>query len=368
MPESYRVGIIGRTGRGDYGHGLDGVWRDVPGTTVVAVADEDAAGRTAAAERLGARRTYADYRELLEKERPQIVSIAPRWLDAHHEMVCAAAESGCHILLEKPLCRTLAEADAMVATCERKHVKLAIAHQTRYSPRIDRVKELIARGDLGEVVELRGRGKEDRRGGGEDLIVLGTHVMDLVRYLAGDPRWCFAEVREAGRRVTKAQVREGAEGIGPLAGDLVEAVYRLAGGAVASFGSRRDPPTNGARFGLTLYGTRGLVEMGTGYLPPVFFLPEPSWSPGRARSRPIPITSAGPGQPEPLPDGGLHAGNVLLARDLIRAIETDTQPRSSLYDGRAALEMILAVYASHRINAPVTFPLKDRAHPLSFPF
>jgi hypothetical protein len=58
-------------------------------------------------------------------------------------------------------------------------------------------------------------------------------------------------------------------------------------------------------------------------------------------------------------------GNRLIALDLIRAIETDTQPKGSMYDGRAALEMIMAVYESHRLKEPVTIPLKNREHPLS---
>ena len=64
---------------------------------------------------------------------------------------------------------TLAEADEMVEACERHHVKLAISHQTRYSPRAQRIKELIADGRLGDILELHGRGKEDARGGGQAL-------------------------------------------------------------------------------------------------------------------------------------------------------------------------------------------------------
>ncbi|MHC4146505.1 MAG: hypothetical protein ACYSUD_17205 [Planctomycetota bacterium] len=61
-----------------------------------------------------------------------------------------------------------------------------------------------------------------------------------------------------------------------------------------------------------------------------------------------------------------HAlGNRLIALDLIRAIETNTQPKGSAYDGRAALEMILVVYESHRLGAPARLPLKNRRHPLS---
>jgi hypothetical protein len=57
--------------------------------------------------------------------------------------------------------------------------------------------------------------------------------------------------------------------------------------------------------------------------------------------------------------------NVWIARDLLEAIEKDRQPRGSMYDGRAALEMILAVYESHRLRTAVDLPLKNRRHPLT---
>src|SRR5512134_2834710 len=126
MPAPYRVAVIGRTGKGDYGHGLDVVWNNVENVQVVAVADPDEKGRAEAAKRVKAPKAYADYREMLEKERPQIVSVAPRWLDCHRDMVLACAEHGCHVFLEKPMARTLKEADEMVAAFEAKHLKLAI--------------------------------------------------------------------------------------------------------------------------------------------------------------------------------------------------------------------------------------------------
>ena len=52
---------------------------------------------------------------MLEKERPQIVSVAPRWLDCHRDMVLACAEHGCHVFLEKPMCQDLEQADEMIA-------------------------------------------------------------------------------------------------------------------------------------------------------------------------------------------------------------------------------------------------------------
>src|SRR2546423_5034561 len=179
--KKYRVAVIGRTGKGGYGHGLDVVWKDIDNVEVVAVSDPDEKGRAAAAKRIGAASAYADYRAMLEKEKPQIVSVADRHLDQHRDMVVACARAGASVFLEKPMARTLAEADEMVRACEMHHVKLAIAHQTRYSPRVERIREMIAAGRLGDLLELRGRGKEDARGGGQDLKVLGTHVMELMR-------------------------------------------------------------------------------------------------------------------------------------------------------------------------------------------
>jgi predicted dehydrogenase len=361
----YRVAVIGRTGRGNYGHGLDVVWNDIDQAQVVAVADEDPQGLAAAANRLKAPNAYADYRRMLEKERPQIVSVAPRWLDCHRDMVLACAEFGCHVFLEKPMCQTLEQADEMIAALERRNLKLAIAHQTRYSPTLRHAQRLIAEGRLGDVLELRGRGKEDRRGGGEDLMVLGTHIMDLMRFFAGDPQWCFAHVRDGRKPVTKSEVRDGAEGIGPLAGDEIHATYRFKRTTTGYFSTHRASHGASKRFGLQVFGTKGILTMTTGALPQVWFVEDPSWQPGRSKAPWKRLTSAGIDKPESLSDRGQALGNRLIALDLIRAIETGTQPNGSMYDGRAALEMILAAYESHRLNAPVPLPLKNRRHPLS---
>ena len=370
MP-NYRVAVIGHTGRGNYGHGLDVVWRQIPNVQIVAVADADDQGRSAAQKRLGAKNAYADYRDMLKKERPNIVSVADRWLNQHRDMVVACAEVGASIFLEKPMCRTLAEADEMVAACEKHHVKLAIAHQTRYSPRLARVKEMIAAGQLGDILELRGRGKEDTRVGGQDLMVLGTHILDLMRFVAGDARWCTARVGVVGKDrvapITKADIREGGEGMGPIAGDHIVAQFGFDKGIVGHFASQKSTrrPGEPDRFGLTICGSRGVIQLTTGSLPAAFFLADPSWFPGRTGAAWQEITSAGVGKPETMKDGGLGQGNVWISQDLIEAIEKDRQPKGSIYDARAALEMILAVYESQRLRATVELPLRNRRHPLT---
>src|SRR5215211_7203200 len=76
----YRACVIGHTGRGGYGHGLDTAFQKVPGVTVVGLADPDEKGRAAAARRAGAVRAYADYREMLARERPNLVAIGPYYV------------------------------------------------------------------------------------------------------------------------------------------------------------------------------------------------------------------------------------------------------------------------------------------------
>jgi len=365
MAAAYRVAVIGHTGRGNYGHGLDKVWREVAGVEIVGVADADPKGLAQAVARLKAPKGFEDYRQMLDQLRPDLVAVCPRWLDQHCDMVVAAAERGVRgIYLEKPLCRTLAEADRMVAACEKHRVKLALAHQTRYSPKLPVIEDLLGSGRIGRVLELRARGKEDERGGGEDLWVLGCHVLNLVHHFGGDPLWCFGCVRQEGRPIAAADIRPGNEGIGPLAGDEVHAMYGLAGGAVAHFDSVRRAGGKQSRFGLQILGSQGIIAMTTGYLPDAFLLADPLWSPGRSGKRWLPISSAGVDQPEPLTDGGLGAGNVLAVNDLIDAVQQDRQPEANIYEGLVATQMIAAVFESQRQGKPVSLPLENRENPL----
>ena len=366
MSNNYRIGIIGHTGRGNYGHGLDHVWSHVPKTKIVAVSDPDESGRRQAIKRLGLSQGFADYRKMLDEAKPDIVSICPRWPDQHRDMVVATAERGIHIYMEKPLCRALDEADEMVAACEAQNVKLAIAFQTRYSPKLPVIRDLIEDGQMGELLELRGRGKEDHRGGGEDLWVLGSHIMNLMHYFAGEPKWCTAAVRQNGKPVSGDDVHPGVEGIGPLAGDVLNAMYGLPDGVTGYFASHRNTTAGRpSRFGLKIFGSRGVIDLVTGYVPEAHFLPDPSWSPGRSGKSWLPISSQGVDKPEPFAGQTNEDGNVAACHDLIAAIEEDRQPEASIYEARQSVEMIASVFEAHRLGKPVSLPLEARKNPLS---
>lgn len=362
---NYRIGIIGRTGRGDYGHATDEAFLGLANCQTVAVADDDPVGLAAMAKKHEVDQAFADYRQMLDRAKPDIVVIGQRWLDQHRDMAVAAAERRIDVYMEKPFCRTLAEADQVVDACERTHTKLALAHPTRYSPKLQTVKRLIAEGAIGKVLEYRGRGKEDKRGGGEDLWVLGTHVMDMIRALAGHPAWCFARVTQNGHPVAQADVIEGNEGIGPLAGDSVTAMYGLADGATAYFQSVKNRAGKGSRYGLQIYGSAGIFEILEGMMPSVKYLGDPSWSPGRSKAVWQHVSTAGIGKPETLTDGLWQNRHRPAALDLLEAIEQNRQPTSSVYEARGATEMIVAVFESHRQGSPVELPLENRQNPLA---
>lgn len=365
MAKKYRIGIIGSTGRGNYGHALDEAFVGVENCENVAIADDNADGLAKTAEKLKVTQTFADYRKMMDKVKPDIVVIGPRWMDQHRAMAVEAAKRGVHIYMEKPFCRNLEEADQIVDACERTHTKLAVAHPTRYSPKLDRVKRLIEAGRFGKVLEYRMRGKEDRRGGGEDLWVLGSHVIDKVRGLAGHPKWCFAQVEEGGEPVSKKHVKEGAEGIGPLAGDSIRAMFGMADGSTAYFSSVRNTAGNPTRYGLRIYCSHGLIEILEGTMPSVKCLRDRSWSPARSDQKWLNVSSKGWDQPEDLKGPLYDTRHMLAVTDLITSIEKDHEPKCGMYEARGVVEVIASIFESHRQGGPVKLPLENRKNPLT---
>ena len=368
MAKKYRVGVIGSTGRGNYGHGLDTVWREFPNTEVVAVADDNAGGLAKAVKRLGNPRGYADYRTMLEKETFDFVSICPRWLDQHRDMLVAAAESGVRgIYEEKPLCRTLREADEMIAACERNNIKCAVSHQTRYSPILEQVEQLIADGKIGRILEYQLHGKEDRRGGGEDLWVLGSHVLNLIHYFGGAPRNCSARLFQNGQPVTAADVKPGNEGLGPLAGNELHARYEMSRGVVAYFDSIANDGTQNFGFGLHLIGSKGILALRNDRHPLAHWVPGNPFAPTLEPRPWIPFTTAGLNQKLPnlkTIDDLVH--HVTAARDLVSAIRDNREPLCNVHEGAMTVEMICGVFESHRQGGrAVAIPLKERGNALA---
>ena len=365
-----RVGIIGATGRGGYGHSIDLSFKRIEEAEVVAVADADPEGAKKAQERIGARSAYLDYRKMLEKERPDVVAICPRWCDQRLDMALAAIEAGAKgILCEKPMAPTLAVADRIVEACVRSGVRMAVAHR-RVSGYEIYAKRLLEEGAIGELRAMRGYGKGDHRAGAEDFAVLGTHILDSMRFFAGsDVAWAHGHVTQNGREVTPADVREGPEGIGYIAGNGVDAYYVFENGITATFESHPADRPGSRRFGLDLLGTEGIIALRDSPRGEMYLYPSGTWmpSPTDGEWKQV-VLEAWDNRPDGTPRSGKEwtlESNHMIAREIVDAIldDRELQGVSTAADARAALEMIHAVHVSSIRKARVYFPLDERDNP-----
>jgi len=366
---TYRAAVIGHTGRGNYGHGIDTALSLVPGVTTIAVSDPDETGRAAASVRLGVDHTYAGYREMLAREKPDLVAVCSRHADQHAEMVIAAAESGARgIYCEKPFARTPAEGDQMLIACERRGVKVVVAHRGRENPYLQWVKRLLQE-EIGPLRLLRGHGKGDRRAGAQDTAVLGTHIFDQMRDLAGDAVSASGLVTRAGRPITPEDVEEGPEGLGPIAGDALHATCLFKNGVIASFDSYPVDRPGERWFGLDVYGERGIVTLRDLPRGDVFRYPSGTWIPDAAAGRwervHLPDWDLAPDGSARTPQQKMTESNRRNALALVLAVENEGEPQfvSTGRDAVAALELVLAPAESQRTGRHVTLPMTQRDNP-----
>lgn len=226
---------------------------------ITVFASRSAASAAAAVREWGSGATVTDWREALRRADVDAVDIcAPNAL--HAQMAIAAAEAGKHILVEKPMATSLAEAQAMIAAADAARVILMPAHNLRFAPRSLAAARVVAAGELGEIVGVRTSlehtGPQDwapgadwffdhRRAGGGALLDLGVHLVDLLRAVTGDELDVVTAI---------TRQRPGCAGIDNAA----EVGLRLTGGAVGTLRASWET-TPAAGMGLTLAGTSGTL-------------------------------------------------------------------------------------------------------------
>lgn len=148
------------------------------------------------AQRFGIPAAYVDYRQLLAQPDIQLVVVgAPNHL--HCPIVLDAAGAGKHIVIEKPLCLNLAEADQMIAACRAAGVKLMYAEELCFAPKYVRLKQLLDSGALGTPTLIKQSEKHDgphadhfwdvERSGGGVTMDMGCHAIEFFRWMLGRP-------------------------------------------------------------------------------------------------------------------------------------------------------------------------------------
>ena len=192
---TFRVGVIGA---GTIAQSHLTAYAENSDVDLIAVADMNLERARSVADTYGAKRAYADPHELLADEEIDGVSICT-WNNSHATWAIAAIEAGKHVLVEKPIARTLAEALEIQQAVERSDRVVQVGFVRRHSPNCQVLKSFIDADELGEIYYAKasclrrvgnpgGWFADKEISGGGPLLDIGIHVLDLCWYLMGSPK------------------------------------------------------------------------------------------------------------------------------------------------------------------------------------
>jgi predicted dehydrogenase len=304
-------------------------YRGVESVELVAIAEPNERVRRAVQQEYTIPRGYQDFREMLDREHLDLVSVCT-WHLLHEPQVVAVAEyrpKG--ILCEKPMTVSLGSADRMIAACEEWGVKLAIGHQRRFYHSWTRAREVIEEEVIGTPLMVTVKS-------GEGLLNCGTHAIDAMRYLLGDPEteWVMGgverrtdryerEVRIEDRCMGLIRFKTGVQAL--IQSDLtpewsVDCCQVQGIDGVLETNSRSVRYLNGQ--------TQGWVEIETGY--------DDAW--------------------------------VLQTEELISWIEGTSGHRGEAHQARQTVEIMMAMYQSARNHEVVRIPLQEQGYPMDLMF
>jgi myo-inositol 2-dehydrogenase/D-chiro-inositol 1-dehydrogenase len=320
----------------------------VPSARIVAVASRTRDHAEAFAKDFNVSNSFTDYRALLENKEVDVVLIGiPN--DLHAECVIDAAAAGKHVIIEKPFCMNLAEADRMIAACQSAGVKLMYAEELCFAPKYVRAKTLADEGALGDIYLIKQSEKHsgphsdwfwdvDRSGGGV-LFDMGCHGIEFARWILNKPpvKSVYAHL---GTYVHSNRTRGDDNSVLILefeggATALIEDSWAKEGGmddTAEIYGSAGVVYADVLRgSSLLTYSSRGYgyaVEKAGSTVGWTFTMYEESWNYG-------------------FPQELEH---------FIDCVKNDRQPAETGEDGRAVLEIVFAGYESAATGKKIDFP------------
>lgn len=295
---------------------------------------------------------YVDYKEMIEKNCLDFVSIATE-SGLHGEIALYCIQHGISVIIEKPMAMSLEEADKIIALSEKKNVKVAACHQNRFNLAVQEMRKALEAGRFGRLshgsVHVRWnrnreyytqapwRGTWEQDGGA--LMNQCIHGIDLLRWMLGD------EI-ESVYGVIRQQFHDYLE-----AEDLGMAVVKFKNGAVATIEGTTNVYPQNLEETLYLFGETGTVKLG-----------------GKSTNS-IDVWEFAEETQEDLKNKGFMEaasnvygnGHTSLFADMVQAIKEDRPPYVDAYAGRRDLELVLAIYKSQKTKEMVEFPVTDFA-------
>lgn len=295
-------------------------------------------------------RTYTDYTRMLAEARPELVSIATE-SGKHAEIALYCIEHGIHTIIEKPMAMSLHDADRIIEAAQRHGVTVSVCQQCRFNKAVQAMRRALEEGRFGTVSHCsvnvywnrersyyehdawRGTWKED----GGCLMNQCIHGADLLRWTLGTDI-----VRVYG--VTANHLHGYLE-----TEDMGAAVVEFKNGAIGVLEGTGNVFRENLEETLYLFGSGGRVKLGGNSCNNVEV-----WDFADTRAEDEAVRTL----QEPAPNVYGH-GHERLFRDVAEAIEQHRPPYVDVYAGRAALELILAIYRSRKTGLPVELPMDD---------
>lgn len=300
---------------------------------------------------LEAVRRYTDYREMLEREKPELVAIATE-SGKHAAIALDCIDAGCNVIIEKPIALSIADADAVIRAGKEKGVVVCANHQNRFNNSIRYIRRALEEGRFGKLshgaahirwnrgrdyyTQAPWRGTWAQDGG--CLMNQCIHNIDLLRWMMGD------EVEEV-MAYTDQLMHPYLE-----AEDLGLAIVRFANGSYGLIEGTTNTFPRNLEETLYLFGEKGTVKAG-GTSDNI--IEEWRFADGLDDPEEVKATY---GENPPNVYG---FGHTPLYADVIDAIRTGRAPLVDGEAGKRALELVLAIYRSAAEHRPVRLPLEN---------
>jgi len=294
---------------------------------------------------------FTDYREMLVKQKPDIITIATE-SGKHCQIAVDCLTAGCHVICEKPMALSTKDADLMISTAKKNNLKLAVCFQNRFNAPVQRLRAALEAGRFGKILhgavqirwnrneayyaEAPWRGTWEQDGG--TLMNQCTHGIDLLQWMMGEDA---VRVQAQTRRFLRPIEAE----------DFGAAIIEFKSGAVGIIEGSADIFPKNINETLSVFGERGSVVIGG-----LAVNKMETWRFADAeKTGDTEDKVLNPNEKDPPTVYGF--GHSALFKDFLEAIEQNREPLVSGESGKKALEIILAIYKSQKTGKPVSLPL-----------
>lgn len=294
---------------------------------------------------------YQDYKEMLAKEKPDLVTIAT-WSGTHAKIAVDCLEAGVNCIIEKPIALSIEDADLIIRKAKEKKLKVCANHQNRFNKSVLKIREAVNRNRFGKMLygtahirwsrdyeyynRAPWRGTWEQDGGA--LMNQCIHNIDLLRWMMGDE---VIEVVGMTDRLKHPYIE---------AEDLGIALVKFANGSYGIIEGTTDVYPVNLEETLYLFGEKGTIKAGGQSLNII-----EEWRFSDELDDPEEVKNTFRENPPNV----YGYGHTPLYADVIDAIKNDREPFVDAEAGKRALELVLAIYKSAATGQTVKLPLEN---------